>query len=108
MNKGMNNITDIIIPDAQRQTSYHMIMLFYRPTDLGIPKEIAGENTFINTRNVCFENVRDALHYFANTPCPASQHIRANSIKELEKKKSQMIRNYSNPIWLQNNLYPYL
>ena len=91
-----------------RKPSYHMVMLFYRPSDLGIPREIAGNDAYINTRNVEFDNAFEAIHYYANTRCPASQHISAFSKKELEAKKDMMIKNYANRVWLENNLYPYL
>jgi len=49
-----------------------------------------------------------ALQDYANTPCPASQLIDADSIEELHNKVLDMINNMNDEEWKEINLYPYL
>lgn len=49
-----------------------------------------------------------AFKEYANTPCPASQLIDAESIEELHNKVLDMINNMNNEEWKEINLYPYL
>lgn len=49
-----------------------------------------------------------AFKEYANTPCPASQLIDAESIEELHNKILDMINNMDNEEWKKINLYPYL
>ena len=49
-----------------------------------------------------------AIEAYSNTKCPASQFIEANNPTSLQLKIEQMIRNYEDPQWLEENLYPYL
>lgn len=82
------------------------VMLFDTEMNLGIPG--AKPNTWINYHNRYFTNGTEALDYYANTPCPASQIIDAKNTEELENKMDEMIENYQNNEWLEKELYPYL
>lgn len=105
MSKFANAIAEAIIPQSQKKATHHMVMLFYRPSELGIPMET---DDYINTRNLCFDNVTAALNYYSNTPCPASQLISASSEEELMALKNEMIRNFRDEAWLEENIFPFL
>lgn len=55
-----------------------------------------------------FTNQLTALNYYANTPCPASTMIEAETIDELNKLIDQTNKNYQDSDWLEANLYPFL
>lgn len=108
MNKTVCQIAEAVIPQETKKAKVLAVMLFYRASELGIPREVARPNQWINTRNIRFDDTFSAMQYYANTPCPASQLIEAGSMKELESKMNEMISNFGNPDWLRDNLYPYL
>ncbi len=108
MNKTVCQIAEAVIPQETKEAKIFVVMLFYQANELGIPREVAGPNQWINTRNVQFNDSFSALEYYSNTHCPASQLIEANSTKEMKSKVSEMISNFGNPDWLRDNLYPYL
>lgn len=101
-------IADAIVPESYKKAKYFAVMMFWQNRDRGIPEEVADPNDWENTATINFENAQAALECYANTPCPASQLIEANSWKELEEKKTQMVANFKNKEWLNKNLYPYL
>ena len=49
----------------------------------------------------------EQLDAFANTTCPASQCITADSPKEFNEKVRQMKANFDNPEWIKVNIDPY-
>ena len=49
----------------------------------------------------------EQLDAFANTACPASQCITADSEKEFLEKVRQMKANFDNPEWVKDNIDPY-
>lgn len=55
-----------------------------------------------------FNNPTNQLECYANTICPASQLIEADSEKEFNEKVEQMKKNFSNREWLEKNIYPYI
>lgn len=97
--------TDSIIPEEYKNSKVYAVMLFMTEMEMGISQI---PNKWINTKNYRFNNGQDALDFYANTPCSASQLIDANSEEELVSKMNEMILNYQNEQWLQDNLYPYL
>lgn len=104
----IQQIAESIIPQEVKMEKFHLVMMFFSASELGIPRDIPGYLPWINTRNFFFEDISSALNCYANTRCSASQLISASSMLELEAKKRQMLDNFSNPEWLENNLYPYL
>lgn len=95
------------------ETGLHCVMLFFQGWNLNMFHEGTEENHFeenkwYNIRNVYFNSHQDALIYYAETPCPASQLISGETKEELEKKVEEMKQNYQNEDWLKENLYPYL
>ena len=100
----MNELAQAIIPQEIKEHKFHMVMLFFPAQEIGFHLT----DTWINTRNIRFDNATDALNYYANTQCPASQYISAPTEEALEQERIQMIRNYRNEDWLKENLYPYL
>ena len=107
-NEKVQALADAIVPDNYKKAKCFAVMMFWQNRDRGIPEEVADPNGWENTATVNFENAHAALECYTNTPCPASQLIEANSWKELEEKKAQMIANFKNKEWLNKNLYPYL
>lgn len=83
----------------------YSLMLFFTEIELGISNT---PNKWVNTANSVYLNGTDALNAYANTRCPASQLIDATSPEELADKMTEMVDNFNNPEWLDNELYPYL
>lgn len=104
----IQQIADSIVPQEVKNEKFHLVMMFFSASELGVPRGIPGYSPWFNTRNVFFENISDALDYYANTRCSASQLISAASMQELEIKKQQMLHNYNDEKWLSENLYPYM
>lgn len=65
-------------------------------------------NKWINTNNAYYNNGTSALNAYANTPCPASQLVEGETPEELEKAMLDMVQNYKDNKWLEENLYPYM
>ena len=80
-------------------------MLFETELRLGVSN---NPNKWVNTTNYYFNNGTEALECYANTPNPASQLIEATDDYELKCKMGEMMINYRNENWLNENLYPYL
>jgi hypothetical protein len=104
----IQQIADAIVPQEVKKEKFHLVMMFFSASELGIPCGIPGYTPWINTRNHYFDNIGAALDCYANTRCSASQLISAASEEELEMKKQQMLDNYSDEKWLEENLYPYM
>jgi hypothetical protein len=62
----------------------------------------------VNTANSVYLNGTDALNAYANTRCPASQLVDGQNPEELADNMFQMIHNFNDETWLENELYPYL
>lgn len=83
----------------------YALMLFYTELELGISQK---PNVWLNFGNQYYENGSQALEAYANTPCPASQLIDAKDKDELLVKMNDMLHNFNDPKWLEENLYPCL
>ena len=83
----------------------YAVMLFYTEIELGVS---STPNKWINTENYYFDNGTEALMTYAEIPCPASQLIEAEDDFELKCKMGEMILNFQNQKWLDENLYPYI
>lgn len=81
------------------------VMLFETEINLGVS---ATPNKWVNYKNVYFDNGVEALDYYANTPCPASQLIDGVDDYELQCKMGEMMLNYMDDKWIEENLIPYL
>lgn len=84
---------------------YWALMLFNTEMELGISNT---PGRWVNTGNAFYTNGVSALNAYANTPNPASQLIDASTIEELENKMEEMLQNFKDDKWLENNLYPYM
>ena len=85
--------------------SKYALMLFETELKLGVS---TTPNKWVNTANYVFEDGLEALNTYANTPCPASQLIEAEDDYELKCKMGEMILNYQDEEWLNENLYPFI
>jgi len=90
--------------DQYKGKKVYVVMLFENEYHLGISD---NSNKWINTFNRYFTDGGKALEYYANTPCPASQIIDADNIKELLVEMQKMINNFNNQDFL-NQLYEYM
>ena len=106
MTSEVNQIAEAIVPEEFKKAKFFAVMLFYPGYEIGLP--FPENNTWINTRTFKYTNYQEALNAYANIPCPASQLIEANTEEELQAQMEQMLRNYHDPKWLEENLYPYL
>ena len=89
--------------DPERK--YWALMLFETEMRLGVSSK---PNKWVNVSNRFYSNGIEALEAYANTPCPASQLVDSLTKEGLEEEMKQMIVNYSDEKWLEENLYPYL
>ena len=108
MNENVQNLANALIPEEYKAAKFFSVMMFYQNGELGIPADVADPNEWNNTRCVDTEDGQLALNVYANTPCPASQLIEAQSREELEAKKEEMRKNFKNKKWLEEVLYPCL
>lgn len=93
--------------DTNPSPKYYAVMLFYKASEIGIPLK-GQEDFWVNTHTETFDKGSEALNYYANTPCPASQLLSSDSLEDLDQQVKQMKKNYHDPSWLEVNLYPYL
>lgn len=89
----------------QQRKKIFAVMEFRTELEMGISQE---PNKWINTKNTIFSDGAKALIYYSNTPCPASQIVDGFSAEELLQNMEDMIQNYKDQKWLEENLYPYL
>lgn len=80
-------------------------MLFETEMNLGISN---NPNKWVNLKNLYFNDSLSALEAYANIPNPASQLVEANDDYELQCKMGEMMINYRDDSWLNENLYPYI
>ena len=85
--------------------SKYAIMFFSTEIELGMSNT---PGKWVNYRTFYTDDGSLALYTYANTPNPASQLIVADDEYELKSKIGEMILNYQDDDWLNQNLYPYL
>ena len=100
----VKQVANAIIPESFKDNHFFALMLFYRGYEIGLP----NGNAWMNTHNIFFEDYQTALDAYANIPCPASQLIEAHTEEELKQKMKQMLLNYKDKKWLEENLYIYI
>lgn len=88
-------------------SKFYAVAFFYSAQEIGIDTDTITE-PFIYHNTVVFNNKTDQLNCYANTICPASQLLEANTEKELKEKIQKLRDNFRNNEWLEKNLYPYL
>ena len=84
---------------------YFGLMLFYSELDLGISQ---NPHKWVHVRTLMYPTGFEALEAYANTPCPASQLIRAVSMDDFRLQEEKMRANFKDEQWLETELYPYL
>ena len=90
-----NLITEKDYPVSRK---YYCVMLFVEESD--ITRNPKDNGKWINTRNVYFHNGGMALNYYANTHCPASQLIDAETLPELIQARNQMLLKFKDKKFL--------
>lgn len=86
---------------------FYAVAFFYSAQEIGIDADVITE-PFIYRNTAVFNNKTDQLICYANTRCPASQLLEANTEKELKEKIRKLRNNFRNNEWLEKNIYPYL
>lgn len=86
---------------------FYAVAFFYSAQEIGIDADVITE-PFIYRNTAVFNNKTDQLNCYANTMCPASQLLEANTEKELKEKIRELRNNFRNNEWLEKNIYPYL
>lgn len=104
MTEEVKQMATALIPESFKDNRFFALMLFYRGYEIGLP----NGNVWVNTRNIFYDDPMAALDAYTNTPCPASQLIEAHTEEELKQKMKQMLLNYKDEKWLEENLYIYL
>jgi len=105
MEKSIKDQVTAAFDGATTKRKYWALMLFNTELELGVSNK---PNKWVNTANRFYTNGTAALEAYANTPNPASQLIDALSEEELVEKMQEMLVNYSDEKWLDENLYPFL
>jgi hypothetical protein len=94
------------LKDKLPNKKLHALMLFDHERNLGISED---PTKWVHMKTLKFGDRGDlALYAYANIPNPASQLIECLSKEELEEKELQMIENFQNQNWLNENIYPYI
>lgn len=86
---------------------FYAVAFFYSAQEIGIDADVITE-PFIYRNTAVFNNKTDQLNCYANTMCPASQLLEANTEEELKEKIRKLRDNFRNNEWLEKNIYPYL
>ena len=96
-NEHIEKLANALVPEEYRDNKFFSVMFFERE---GTDWICLGKRRF--------NDGMDALNFYSNIPCPASQLIDAKTIEELETKEEQMITNFANEEWLKECLYPFM
>ena len=84
---------------------------FAYPKQDFFPKEVCNRFPTDYPRDIArvhmFANASQQLDAYANTMCPASQLVTANSEKEFDEKIEQLKSNFEDPEWVKDNIDPY-
>lgn len=102
MTEEIRQVAIALIPETC--ANYWALMLFYQGHEIGLP----NGNAWVNVNNIIYEDHSAALDAYANTRCPASQLVEGRTKEELKANMKQMLFNYKDEKWLNENLYPYL
>lgn len=106
-NPSIQSLANSLIAEETKKQSFHAVMLFFQKKELGgFPADNGKE--WVCKRTLYFDNIESALDCYANTPCPASQILHADTREELKSKIAEMKSNYRNESWLNENVYPYI
>lgn len=103
--KKIKNEIENAFNGIENKNKYWALMLFNTEIELGISNK---PNKWVNTRNIYYKDGFSALEAYANTPNPASQLIDARTAEELEQKMEEMLVNFTDEKWLEEQLYPAL
>lgn len=79
---------------------FYAVAFFYSAQEIGIDADVITE-PFIYRNTAVFNNKTDQLNCYANTMCPASQLLEANTEKELKEKIRKLRDNFRNNEWLE-------
>lgn len=81
-----------------KNKKFYSLMLFFSEKELGISDD---PTKFVLVNKIHFNDGFIALEAYANTRCPASQLVSAETNKGLLKKENEMVNNFKNPEWVK-------
>ena len=103
IDKVLNLILSQVMAATNRQ-KYYAFMLFFHWREIMDEKptpdntKVFGEYVLANICKTTDYNL--AMNLYAETPCPASQLVEANSWEELDEKIEEMKNNFKDPKWV--------
>ena len=110
VDKVLNIILSQVMSATNNQKCYAFLPFFHwreimdeKPAPDNV--KVFGDYVLANICKTTDYNLAMAL--YAETPCPASQLVEANSWEELDDKIEEMKKNFSNPEWV-NELEKYM
>ena len=110
VDKVLNIILSQVMSATNKQKYYAFMPFFHwreimdeKPEPDGI--KVFGDYVLANICKTTDYNL--AMNLYAETPCPASQLVEADSWKELDEKIEEVKKNFNNPEWV-NDLEKYL
>ena len=83
----------------------YAVMLFETELHEGISQ---NPNRWVNTKNYVTDNPYQALTLYSEIRCPASQFIEAEDEYELRCKMGEMMHNFADVQWVNENIYQYI
>ena len=110
IDKVLNIILSQVMSATNKQKYYAFMPFFHwreimdeKPTPDGI--KVFGDYVLTSVCKTTDYNL--AMNLYAETPCPASQLVEADSWEELDEKIEEVKKNFNNPEWV-NDLEKYL
>lgn len=95
-----------------KQKKFYAVYLAYTKYEVLTDEEINNPDIPLYPPEIArlrvYGNKIDQLNCYANTMCPASQLIEADSEAELNDKVEEMKRNFINQDWLNEHIHPYI
>lgn len=86
-------------------STLYAVAFFYSAQEIGIE---SNNEPFIYRGTAVFDNKTEQIERYANTMCPASQTLEADTEEELKEKIQQLCNNFKDTAWLEKNIYPYI
>lgn len=83
-------------------------MFFYSAAEIGVPAEVCNSQSIFYRGTSYFKSKLDALNVYAETPCPMSQLLEADSLPALKEKVRQRIQDFDSKEWLDEHVWPYV
>ena len=87
--------------DEEKDKTIHCVLLYERDRHRHSVFSRTSKPSF-------FRDYFDAMSFYCNTPCPASQILHADSDEEMQELIRKMDKDMSDEKWVKEELEPYL